>query len=256
MDMRFRVPLFSLLALAGCEVEMAEQALDQPSEGETVFTPLYTPPDQETRTFALEHLDVATATALVRPYVYEDRPSAPGVISLAPGAAAISVRETPDNLDKIRRMLEEFDVASPALSYRLHFQVVVGNGTESTDERLALVEKELRKVFRFEGYSLIGEGHVAVAKGPFELQIATNAPEPLDPNEKWRIHIVGSVNNDELGLKITDLPPRTSTTARNTGKVETRLGFRPGQTLVLGSMPSQNQTVFVVVHVSEEGEAA
>ena len=257
MDVRFRIPLFSLLVLTGCEVEMAEQVRDPPNEGEAVFTSLPTSTDLETRTFALEHLDVATATGLVGPYVYKDRPSAPGVISLAPGAAAISVRETPDNLDKIRRMLEEFDVASPALSYRLHFQVVVGNGTESTDERLALVEKELRKVFRFEGYSLIGEGHVAISEGPFELQIETDVSEPLDPSEKWRIHIDGGVyRGSEMHLEITDLPPGMSTSRRTTGKVETRLGFRPGQTLVLGSMPSQNQTVFVVVHVSEEGEPA
>ena len=89
------------------------------------------------------------------------------------------MRETPDNLDKIARMLEKFDVASAALTYRLHFQVVVGNGAESTDAHLASVGKELRKVFRFEGYSLIGEGHVAVSQGPFELQIETDAPELL-----------------------------------------------------------------------------
>lgn len=257
MDVRFRIPLLSLLVLAGCEVEIAGQARDQPSEAEPVFTPLATPTDLETRTFALEHLGVATATGLVGPYVYKDRPGAPGVISLAPDATAISVRETPDNLDKIGRMLEEFDVASTASSYRLHFQVVVGNGTDSTDERLALVEKELRKVFRFEGYSLLGEGHVAVSEGPFELQIETQASEPLDPKQKWRIHIDGGIyRGDEMHLEITDLPPGMATSVRTTGKVETRLGFRPGQTLVLGSMPSQNQTVFVVVHVSQESESA
>lgn len=252
MYVRFGLPLLAtLLIVGGCD------RVGEPK----VYEPPPTPADRlDTRTFAVEHISPEQATNLVRPYVFADRPLAPGAMSYSSGVEAISVRETPDNLDKIARMLEQFDVAaSRPRSYRLHFQVVVGNGAESTDDRLALVERELRKVFRFDGYSLIGEGHVAVSGGTFELQIATNASEPLEPSEKWRMHIVGRVYGKEgdeaMSLTITDLPPGMSVSRRRTGKVETRLGFRPGQTLVLGSMPSQNQTVFVVVHVAEAEEA-
>ena len=250
MDARLGLPLLATLLIAG--------GCDKVSDRQT-FKPPPTADDLDTRTFAVEHISPEQAQNLVTPYVFTDRPMAPGAISYSFGVEAISVRETPDNLDKIARMLEHFDVAaSRAPSYRLHFQVVVGNGTALKDDRLALVETELRKVFRFEGYSLIGEGHVAVSVSTFELQIATNAPEPMEPSEKWRMHIVGSVYGEEgdreMYLKITDLPPGMATSRRTTGKIETRLGFRPGQTLVLGSMPSQDQTVFIVVHVADEGE--
>lgn len=259
MDMRLGVPLVALLVLAGgCEIEVDGRTDSQTDDGKPAFTPLFPPPTLETRTFPLEHLALTQATALIDPYVYRDRPGAPGTIS--GNDVAISVRETPDNLDKIARMLEQFDAAPGTRSYRLHFQVVTANGGEPTDERVATVEKELRKVFRFDGYSLIGEGHVAVSSGMFELQIATNVPEPMEPSEKWRMHIVGNVygseDNEVMYLNVTDLPPGMSTSRRTTGKIETRLGFRPGQTLVLGSMPSQDQTVFIVVHVADEGEPA
>ena len=257
MDMRLGSPLLALLAMVGgCEIAMAERTGSQSDDWKAAFTRLSELPALETRTFQLEHLTSDAATVLIDPYVYRDRPRAPGRISAPIGVRAISVRETPDNLDKMARVLERFDVASEAPpSYRLHFQVVTANGGESSDERVASVEKELRKIFRFEGYSLIGEGHVAVSEGPFELQIETDAAEPIEPSQNWRIHIDGSVHRGrELRLSITDLPPGFGTTARRTGKVETRLGFRPGQTLVLGSMPSQDQTVFIIVHVAQESE--
>ena len=255
MDMRLGAPLLAVLVLiSGCEIEVDGRTGSQSDDGQPVIKRLSDLPALETRTFPLENLSLVQATALIDPYVYRDRPGAPGTIS--GGNVAISVRETPDNLDKIARMLEQFDAAPGTPSYRLHFQVVTANGGESTDERVASVEKELRKVFRFDGYSLIGEGHVTVSAGAFELQIATNASEPLEPSQKWRMHIVGDVygaaGNEVMHLKVTDLPPGMSTSRRATGKVETRLGFRPGQTLVLGSMPSQDETVFIVVHVADE----
>lgn len=240
-----------LLAVVSCEIELAPPAADQPgAEG-------YDPKrwldsfGLETRTFPLEHLATADAVELVGPYVYADRPGLPGKVSSAHFTRAISVRETPDNLDKIARMLEQFDVPTQTPSYQLHFQVAVGNGAESTDARLALVEKELRKVFRFDGYSLMGEGHVAVSQGSFALQIETDAPAPGDPEQAWRIHVVGEVfPGGELQLDITDHPRGWATSSRPKGRIRTRLGFRPGQTLVLGSMPSESRTVFVVVHVA------
>ena len=248
MNTRVAAPLVVVLALTlGCEPETVIRKTPPPAF----------PVHLETRTFALKHLNPSDAETLVQPYVYEDRPGAPGVITYSMAPRALSARETVDNLDKIARMLEQFDVASrrPS-SYQLHFQVVAANGGESADERLALVEKELRKVFRFDGYSLMGEGHVTVSGGSFELQIETDTAEPIDPSQKWRIHVAGHVyGGSDLSLRITDLPPGKATSMRPTGKVETQLGFRPGQTLVLGSMPSPDQTVFVVVHVAEEGEA-
>ncbi|MFQ5538400.1 MAG: hypothetical protein ACE5GJ_13225 [Gemmatimonadota bacterium] len=109
-------------------------------------------PGLETRTFALENLAPHEAEALVAPYVFDDRERNPGTMSRTGGA--ITVRETPDNLDKIERVMEQFDVAQPEV--RLTFQLVEADGFSGTDPAIAEVEKELRKVFDFKGYRLAG----------------------------------------------------------------------------------------------------
>ena len=261
MKVRRGLPLLALMGLIACEVEMAEQSSVQPDGGEfenveshfdwrDQVTRLATAPNLETRTFALAHLSESAAVALITPYVYGDRPGAPGTFNYA--ASALSVRETPDNLDKIARMLEEFDVATKPPSYRLHFQVVAANGDESTDPRLAPVEAELRKVFRFDGYSLVGEGFVTVSQGGFDLSITPDGEPDF-------YHVDGMIHGTaELALVIHGPSIPLAEGKSTGGQIRTRLGFRPGQTLVLGSMPAPDQTVFIVVHVAEsdEGEPA
>ncbi|MCY4015169.1 MAG: hypothetical protein OXG82_20955 [Gammaproteobacteria bacterium] len=265
MDVRTGSPLLALLVLVGCEIEMNERNGGQPDDGQPAFKPLSELPALETRTFQLEHLHSSDAMALIDPYVYRDRPRAPGTISTPADVRAISVRETPDNLDKIARMLEQFDVASTsARSYRLHFQVVTANGDE-VGVRLAPVTEALRKVFRFEGYSLVGEGYVTVSAGRFDLAIGAEGSMPADQHE-LRVKegqaafygITGKVYGDQLELGVRGPEIEHASGARSRGSIQTTLGFRPGQTLVLGSMPTPDQTVFIVVHVAEsdEGEPA
>ena len=240
MDVRLGAPLLALLVLiSGCEIEVDGRTGSQSDDGRMAFKPLPQLHDLETRTFQLEHLTSRPAIALIDPYVYRDRPGAPGTISSPTGIRAISVRETPDNLDKIARMLEQFDVAAAAPSYRLHFQVVAANGGES-DPRLAPVEEALGKVFRFDGYSLIGDGYVTASTGSFDLLIK--------PDEQNYYAIDGRIDGGSLWLKATG----------QSARIESTLAFRPGQTLVLGSMPTPNETVFIVVRVAEadEGERA
>ena len=251
MDMRLGAPLLAVLVLiTGCEIEVDGRTGSQSDDGRMAFKPLPQLHDLETRTFQLEHLTSRAAIALIDPYVYRDRPGAPGTISNPTGIRtisvrgtpstisnpngirAISVRETPDNLDKIARMLEQFDVPAAVPSYRLHFQVVAANGGGS-DPRLAPVEEALRKVFRFDGYSLVGEGYVTVSSGNFDLRI--NAGE-----QTAHYLIGGRIDGGSLWLE-ADGPG---------GSIESTLAFRPGQTLVLGSMPAPDQTVFIVVHVA------
>lgn len=260
MNTRLAGPLIVVLALtSGCEVERVVRQTPPPAS----------PVELETRTFALKHLNPATAQTLVRPYVYEDRPGSPGVITYSMAPPALSARETVDNLDKIGRMLEQFDVVSKASSsYRLHFQVVAANGGES-DVRLAPFEEALRKVFRFDGYSLVGEGYVTISTGGFDLTIdhegaVGSAGQPDDTgvtllgSHPGFYNIEGTIHDGQLALHIVgpDIPLRENHWTG--GTIETKLGFRPGQTLVLGSMPAPDQTVFIVLHVAEadEGEPA
>ncbi len=113
-------------------------------------------PNLETRTFRLQSLADHVALTVIDPYVYGDRPNAPGAATAMQGV--LTVRETRDNLDRIARVLEEFD--SPRQSVTLHFQVILANGAGSADPAIAEVEEELRKLFRFAGYRLVAQGSV------------------------------------------------------------------------------------------------
>ena len=110
----------------------------------------------ETRTFRLQSLDDLVALTVIDPYVYGDRPNAPGAATAMQGV--LTVRETSDNLDRIARVLEEFD--TPRQSVTLHFQVILANGGGSADPAIAEVEEELRRLFRFGGYRLVAQGSV------------------------------------------------------------------------------------------------
>ncbi len=113
-------------------------------------------PNLETRTFRLQSLADHVALTVIDPYVYGDRPNAPGAATAMQGV--LTVRETSDNLDRIARVLEEFD--SPRQSVTLYFQVILANGAGSADPAIAEVEEELRRLFRFVGYRLVAQGSV------------------------------------------------------------------------------------------------
>ena len=77
-------------------------------------------PDLDIETFNLTHRSGHEATEIIYPYVFQDREGAPGTMSATQDA--ISVRETRDNLEKIGRVLAEFD--QPQEELRLRFQLI------------------------------------------------------------------------------------------------------------------------------------
>src|SRR3989449_1839764 len=119
-------------------------------------------PNLDTRTFALKYLRGSDAIPIVVPYVYTDRPNAKGVFSVSDNA--ITVRETPDNLDKIARVLAQYDRPRPFV--RLTFHLIEADGAATTDPVIRDVEATLRQLFRFRGYRLVaGSGGGAARKG-------------------------------------------------------------------------------------------
>lgn len=114
-------------------------------------------PNLETRSFRLQSLADHVALTVIDPYVYADRPNAPGTATAMQGV--LTVRETSDNLDRIARVLEEFDTPRKTLAF--HFQVILANGQSTSDSSIAEVVAELRNLFRFQGYQLIAEGYIA-----------------------------------------------------------------------------------------------
>jgi hypothetical protein len=120
----------------------------------------------DVRTFSLEHRSGYEAAELIQPYVFGDREENPGDMSATPDA--ITVRETKDNLEKIGRVLDEFDQPIPGV--RLYFQLIEADSFREADPAIADVVDELRSLFRFEGYRLLGEAVVPVAGGSHEPQ--------------------------------------------------------------------------------------
>lgn len=200
--------------------------------------------DLETRTFRLESISARQASEIVGPYVYFDREGRPGDMSVTEGA--LTVRETPDNLDRIASVLEEYD-RSPA-ELRLHFQVIEADGFQGADPSIADVEEELRRLFRFDGYRLAGEGVIAVADQSEFEQLLTGR------GEGWSVR--GTVYRpDPNRLQLSDV----SLWNMERGRVfETSVNLRPGQTLVMGSAraPDGDGSVILTVRAEELGASA
>jgi hypothetical protein len=177
----------------------------------------------ETRTFELTYLHPGEAHAIISPYVYADRPTGKGVVSLA--GTTITVRETRDNLDKIARVLAQYDRPQPTV--RLTFRLIRADGVATVDPTIADVEATLRKLFRFRGYRLVGEGVVSGIEGSAVSQTLGGGGEQygLD-TEIQRLSGQGDSATVQLKVRLNLFP----------GTFQTRVGVPVGKTAVLGNV--------------------
>lgn len=210
-------------------------------------------PELETRTFELEHLRDEEAADVVRPYVFEDRPSAAGAISHFPGG--LTVRETRDNLERIGRVLERFDRPEPGV--RLQFQIIEADGFDGSDPEIADVEAALRQLFRFDGYRLVADAQVGAMEGGGSSQIIRG-----DGDEEYGIfanvgdvRTVGDGGSVELTVELM---------AAQVGRaITTSMTVPVGRTVILGSTrpdPSRPTLILTVrpqfVSVDGDGETS
>jgi hypothetical protein len=192
----------------------------------------------ETRTFMLEHLSTSDAAQLIDPYVYHDREGAPGTLSAM--RDAITIRETAENLARIEEVLGRFDTPRPDV--RLRFQLIEADGYTGTDERIAHVEQELRKILQFEGYRLSGEAFVTATDGTeFQQTLSGNGGIYQVAGEvRW---VQGStLRLGEVRLYAPSAGPVLTTT----------VNIRPGQTLILGSSSRTASAATLLLTVSAE----
>lgn len=193
----------------------------------------------DTRTFALDHIESWEAAALIAPYVYEDREGAAGTFSEATGV--ITVRETEDNLEKIGRVLAEFDQPRPDI--QLHFQLIEANGAEESDPAIADVEAELRRLFRYQGYRLMGEAFARTTSegGEFMQEfMGTFPPYAVEAR-------VISRSPEEVYLQNISLIDDN-----HLNRFTTSVRIRIGQTLVLGSAERYEDRATVILTVRAE----
>jgi len=181
-------------------------------------------PNLDTRTFALKYLRGSDAVSIVVPYIYTDRPNAKGVFSVSDNA--ITVRETPDNLDKIARVLAEYDRPRPFV--RLTFHLIEADGATTTDPAIRDVEAALRHLFRFQGYRLVAEGVVsATEKGEVTQALATT-PNPYVLSASVQ-RLAGSADSPTVELNVR-------LDAMRGGNFRTTVTIPVGKTAVLGNV--------------------
>jgi hypothetical protein len=180
-------------------------------------------PKLDTRTFEIKHLDTDAVYGLIEPYIYTDRPEAQGKISFA--GDLVTVRETSDNLDKIGRVLAQYDIPRP--SVRLQFQVIEADGAAQTDPAIADVERQLRQLFRFDGYSLVGEAVIGGTENSSVSQEFGSADEPYF----IRVEILNVRGNADSGSVRLEVEFSTM----GGGSLATTVNARAGQTVVLGN---------------------
>lgn len=187
-------------------------------------------PSLDIQTFNLENRTGYEAAALIEPYVFADREQNPGLMSAT--IDAITVRETRDNLEKIGRVLEDFDQPIPGV--RLHFQLIEADSFQEEDPSIASVVQELRSLFRYEGYRLIGEAMVPVAGGSQETQSFSQqflgVENPIEVEARARVLQSGVVRLEPIVLSDTwnEL-------------METTVNVTPGQTIVIGGTQVRTQ---------------
>lgn len=180
-------------------------------------------PKLDTRTFEIEYLDADAVYGLIEPYIYSDRPEAKGKISFT--GDLVTVRETPDNLDKIARVLAQYDRARP--SVRLQFQVIEADGAAQADPAIADVERQLRKLFRFEGYRLVGEAIIGGTENSSVSQ-EFGSGEELYFIRVDIINVRGNADSGSVRLAV-------EFSTMDGGSLSTTVNARSGQTVVLGN---------------------
>lgn len=189
-------------------------------------------PQLDVQTFNLEHRSGYEAAELINPYVFADRTDSPGTMSAT--MDAITVRETQDNLEKIGRVLEEFDQPIPGV--RLHFQLIEADSFQEEDPAIADVVKELRSLFRFEGYRLLGEAMVPVAGGSQGRQMFSQrflgVDNPIEIEAGARVLRSGVVRLEPVQLR--DSWDELMSTSVNVS---------PGQTIVIGGTQTRTGLV-------------
>ncbi len=201
-------------------------------------------PELDVRTFTLEHRSGYEAAELIDPYIFGDRPEAPGAMSATENA--ISIRETPDNLDRIARVLQDFDQPLPGLWLR--FQLIEADSFQNPDPAIADVVEELRGLFRFEGYRLLGEALVSVAGGSQGTQDFRQ--RFLGTEESFSVQAGARVE----GPGTVRLNPVRFWRGNSDMVLETSVNVTQGQTVVIGGGRASEGGRSFILTVSAETE--
>ena len=189
-----------------------------------------TGPDLDVRTFELQYIEPRAAATIIDPYVSADRG---GDVSMQQETGLITVRESPEMLDRIAEVLQKYDRPEPGV--RLHFRLIEadGQGTE-TDSALQDISDALPEdVFRFKSYRQIAE---AVMTGIEHSSISQAVSSGGTLDEDVPYHIEGDIGeirvSGDSGTVQLGIVLRVGTSFQF---FRTAVNARLGQLLVVGS---------------------
>jgi hypothetical protein len=191
----------------------------------------------ETRTFALHYLPESQVQALLRPYVDEERPGAKGAMSI--GSGTVTVRETADNLERVARVLAQYDRPQP--SVRLTFKIIRADGATRADPSIADVESALRSLFRFQGYSLVAEGIMTGSQDSRSQQTLDGSGGPYGLTAMIR-QVSGAGDSATVQLTV-------ELVTRGGGSFQTTVGVPAGRTAVLGNVTGGSPSTALILTV-------
>jgi hypothetical protein len=195
-------------------------------------------PRLETRTFALHYLALGEVQNLLMPYVDQTRPGAKGEMTV--GSGTISVRETADNLDRIARVLAQYDRPQP--SVQLHFKIIRADGEARADSSIRDVETALRSLFRFHGYTLVAEGMITGAQQSRTEQFLAGSGGPYRlMADVQQVSGAGDSAIVHLGVVLRFPGPG--------GSFETTVGIPVGKTAVLGNVTGSTSNTALILTV-------
>lgn len=192
------------------------------------------PRDLSIRTFKLRNMKPEDAAKLLSPYVISP---GSGVFE-AGSVGAITVRETFTTLTLIDSLLRIHDKPRAVMSMR--FKLIAALDSSLRDPAIDDIDAELRKLFRFRGYELIGEGTMLSEESTdFMTTLSTKARRLGNSNDMWqetfRIKgwmdgITGTGGDRSIRVQVT-----LQDAANDSELLRTGLTLALGQTVILGS---------------------
>lgn len=193
------------------------------------------PRDLSVKTFKLRNLKPDDAAKLLGPYVN----SPGGGVFEAGSLSAITVRETSSILLLVDSLLRVHDRARAAVSMR--FQLIAALDTARRDPAINGIDAELRKLFKFPGYELIGEGTAFTEEmSDFTMTLSTTPTGRGNDRVSEAFQIRGWIEGVEGTGDASTLRVSISLQSANHGKdaadlLRTGLTIPAGQSVILGS---------------------
>ena len=141
------------------------------------------------------------------------------------------------------------DLVAPK-PYRLVFQLIEANGPGQSDPAIADVVEELRNTLQFEGYSLASQFNVAVQP---DAEFSRSVGTGTEGGPRIVYTFRGGVQTG-IGMETGDEDETLRLRVERGVEplLETTVDIKPGQTLVLGAAPrNDDATLLIVVRMVE-----